>query len=128
MPAAPPWPAAREGLPRLLGCLAAMLAATTSSSTSPSSTAMELGRAAAAQLGIAPPALTQAIRALEEHLSVRLLNRTTRSVSLTTAGEQLLHHMQPVMAAIDDALDAMNSFRDNPRGHLPLREHAMRND
>src|SRR5258708_13100594 len=75
---------------------------------------------AAAQLGISPSALTQAIRALEEHLGVRLLNRTTRSVSLTAAGEQLLHHMQPVMGAIDDALDAMNSFRDNPRGTLRL--------
>jgi DNA-binding transcriptional LysR family regulator len=75
---------------------------------------------AAAHLGISPPTLTQAIRALEEHLGVRLLNRTTRSVSLTTAGEQLLHHMQPVLGAIDDALDAMNSFRDNPRGTLRL--------
>src|SRR5260370_4464760 len=75
---------------------------------------------AAAQLGISPSTLTQAIRALEEHLGVRLLNRTTRSVSLTTAGEQLLHHMQPVMGAIDDALDAMNNFRDNPRGTLRL--------
>jgi DNA-binding transcriptional LysR family regulator len=75
---------------------------------------------AAAQLGVSPSTLTQAIRALEEHLGVRLLNRTTRSVSLTTAGGQLLHHMQPVMGAIDDALDAMNSFRDNPRGTLRL--------
>jgi DNA-binding transcriptional LysR family regulator len=75
---------------------------------------------AAAHLGISPSTLTKAIRALEEHLGVRLLNRTTRSVSLTAAGEQLLHHMQPVMGAIDDALDAMNSFRDNPRGTLRL--------
>jgi DNA-binding transcriptional LysR family regulator len=75
---------------------------------------------AAAQLGISPSTLTQAIRALEEHLGVRLLNRTTRSVSLTAAGEQLLHHMQPVIGAIDDALDAMNNFRDNPRGTLRL--------
>jgi DNA-binding transcriptional LysR family regulator len=75
---------------------------------------------AAAQLGISPSTLTQAIRALEEHLGIRLLNRTTRSVSLTAAGEQLLHHMQPVMGAINDALDAMNKFRDNPRGTLRL--------
>jgi DNA-binding transcriptional LysR family regulator len=75
---------------------------------------------AASQLGISPSTLTQAIRALEEHLGVRLLNRTTRSVSLTAAGEQLLHHMQPVMGAINHALDAVNSFRDNPRGTLRL--------
>jgi len=42
------------------------------------------------------------------------------SVSLTAAGEELLHHMQPVMGAINDALDAMNNFRDNPRGALRL--------
>jgi DNA-binding transcriptional LysR family regulator len=70
---------------------------------------------AAAQLGISPSTLTQAIRALEEHLGVRLLNRTTRSVSLTAAGEQLLHHMQPVMGAINDALDAMNNLDWEPR-------------
>src|SRR5262249_48414103 len=75
---------------------------------------------AAAQLDISPSALTRAIRALEEHLGVRLLNRTTRSVSLTAAGEQLLHHMQPVMGAMNEALDAMNEFRDNPRGRLRL--------
>ena len=75
---------------------------------------------AAAQLGISPSTLTQTIRSLEQHLGVRLLNRTTRAVSLTAAGEQLLHHMQPVLAAISDALDAMNSFRDSPRGTLRL--------
>src|SRR5262245_37712882 len=75
---------------------------------------------AAAQLGISPSTLTQTIRSLEAHLGVRLLNRTTRAVSLTAAGEQLLQHMQPVVAAIHDALDAMNSFRDSPRGVLRL--------
>jgi len=75
---------------------------------------------AAAQLGISPSTLTQTIRSLEEHLGIRLLNRTTRSVSLTAAGEQLLHHMQPVMGAMNEALDAMNEFRDNPRGRLRL--------
>jgi len=75
---------------------------------------------AAAQLGVSPSTLTQAIRSLEEHLGVRLLNRTTRSVSMTAAGEQLLHHMQPAIGAINEALDAMNSFRDDPRGILRL--------
>jgi DNA-binding transcriptional LysR family regulator len=75
---------------------------------------------AAAQLRVSPSTLTQAIRSLEEHLGVRLLNRTTRSVSMTAAGEQLLHRLQPVISAINQALDAMNDFRDNPRGILRL--------
>jgi len=75
---------------------------------------------AAAQLRVSPSSLTNAIRSLEEHLGVRLLNRTTRSVSMTAAGERLLHHLQPAMAAINDALDAMNDFRDTPRGTLRL--------
>jgi len=75
---------------------------------------------AAAQLRTSPSSLTEAIRSLEEHLGVRLLNRTTRSVSMTAAGEQLLHHMQPVLIAVNDALDAMNDFRDSPRGTLRL--------
>jgi DNA-binding transcriptional LysR family regulator len=75
---------------------------------------------AAAQLGVSPSTLTQTIRSLEDQLGVRLLNRTTRSVSITAAGELLLHHMQPVLGAVDNALDAVNSFRDSPRGHLRL--------
>jgi DNA-binding transcriptional LysR family regulator len=75
---------------------------------------------AAAQLGISPSRLTHTTRALEEHLGVRLLNRTTRSVSLTPAGERLLGHMQPVMRAMSDALDTMNEFGDSPGGHLRL--------
>jgi DNA-binding transcriptional LysR family regulator len=75
---------------------------------------------AAAKLRTSPSSLTQAIRSLEEDLGVRLLNRTTRSVSMSAAGEQLLHHMQPVLIAVNDALDAMNYFRDSPRGTLRL--------
>jgi DNA-binding transcriptional LysR family regulator len=75
---------------------------------------------AAAQLGMSPSNLTHAIRSLEERLGIRLLNRTTRWVSLTPAGERLLHQMQPIMRAMNDALDAMNAFRDSPGGQLRL--------
>jgi DNA-binding transcriptional LysR family regulator len=75
---------------------------------------------AAADLRISPSSLTQAIQSLEDHLGVRLLNRTTRSVSMTAAGEELLGHLQPVMSAVKQAIDAMNEFRDSPRGSLRL--------
>jgi DNA-binding transcriptional LysR family regulator len=78
---------------------------------------------AAAQLGIAPPTLSQTIRSFEERLGVRLLNRTTRSVSLTEAGEQLLANAQPVLDGIEKAIDAVNAFRDKPSGALRLSMH-----
>jgi DNA-binding transcriptional LysR family regulator len=75
---------------------------------------------AAAQLGISPSTLSQTIRSFEERLGVRLFNRTTRSVSLTEAGERLLVEAQPVLDGIDKAIDAVNSFRDKPIGTLRL--------
>src|SRR5262245_18563938 len=75
---------------------------------------------AAAQLGISPSSLSQAIRSFEERLGVRLLNRTTRSVALTEVGERLLAEAQPVLDGIDQAIGAVNSFRDKPIGSLRL--------
>ena len=75
---------------------------------------------AAAQLAIAPPTLSQTIRALEERLGVRLLNRTTRSVAVTEAGERLLKELQPVLLGLDQAMQAVNSYRDTPSGRLRL--------
>jgi DNA-binding transcriptional LysR family regulator len=75
---------------------------------------------AAAQLGISRSSLSQIIRSLEERLGVRLLNRTTRSVALTDAGERLLADTQPVLDGIDKALEAVNAFRDKPSGTLRL--------
>jgi DNA-binding transcriptional LysR family regulator len=75
---------------------------------------------AAAQLGISPSSLSHTIRSFEERLKVRLLNRTTRSVALTEAGERLLADAQPVLDGIDKAIEAVNSFRDKPTGTLRL--------
>jgi DNA-binding transcriptional LysR family regulator len=75
---------------------------------------------AAAQLGISPSMLSQTIRSFEERLGVRLLNRTTRSVALTEAGERLLLNAQPALDGIDKAIDDLNSFRDKPVGTLRL--------
>jgi len=75
---------------------------------------------AAASLGLSLPTISQTIRSLEERLEVRLLNRTTRSVSLTEAGERLLTHMQPLLEGIETAIDAVNDFRNKPAGQLRL--------
>lgn len=75
---------------------------------------------AAKQIGLSTATLSQTIRALEERLGVRLLNRTTRSVSPTEAGEQLLARLRPALDGFDDALESMNAFRDRPAGHLRL--------
>ena len=75
---------------------------------------------AAAQVGIAPPTMSQTIRALEDRLGVRLFNRTTRSVALTEAGERLLAEVHPILDSVDRALESVNLFRDKPIGTLRL--------
>jgi DNA-binding transcriptional LysR family regulator len=75
---------------------------------------------AAAQLAISPATLSQTIRSFEERLGVRLLNRTTRSVALTEAGERLLADAQPALDGVDKAIETVNSFRDKPIGTLRL--------
>jgi DNA-binding transcriptional LysR family regulator len=80
---------------------------------------------AASHLGIKVPSLSHAIRSLEEQFGVRLLNRTTRSVALTEAGEQLLGHLTPVLESVDRAIDAVNEFREKPTGTLRLTVHPV---
>src|SRR5476649_1464617 len=73
---------------------------------------------AADHLGLSTPSLSQAIRSLEESFGVRLLNRTTRSVALTEAGDQLLSHLNPVLEGVDNAIDVINAYRDTPTGTI----------
>lgn len=75
---------------------------------------------AARHLGLVPSTVSQTIRALEERLGVRLLNRTTRSVSLTDAGERLLTRIRPAITELGDAVQDLNEFRDVPSGTLRL--------
>jgi DNA-binding transcriptional LysR family regulator len=70
--------------------------------------------------GVAASTLSQSLRALEERLGVRLLNRTTRSVTPTEAGQELLGRLVPALSDITDALDRVNRFRDTPSGTLRL--------
>jgi DNA-binding transcriptional LysR family regulator len=75
---------------------------------------------AAKQLGIAPATLSETIRHLEDRLGIRLLNRTTRSVAPTEAGEKLLARLRPVIDDYEAAIDSLNEFRDKPAGLLRL--------
>lgn len=77
-------------------------------------------RRAAAELGVSPSALSHALRSLEGRLGVRLLNRTTRSVAPTAAGEQLFARLLPALQDIEGALDEVNAFRDTPIGTLRI--------
>ena len=83
---------------------------------------------AAQQLGLSPSSLSQIIRTFEERLGVRLIHRTTRSVSLTEAGERLLLRIRPALAELDSALSDVGHFRDRPAGIVRVRclRHAYR--
>jgi DNA-binding transcriptional LysR family regulator len=77
-------------------------------------------RGAASQLGVTPSALSHSMRQLEERLRVRLLNRTTRSVSVTDAGRRLLDRLRPAIDQIDGALEDLNHERQRPMGRLRI--------
>jgi len=77
-------------------------------------------RAAAEHLGVTRPAVSQAIRRLEDRLGVALVQRTTRSVSLTEAGEQLSKRIGPAIAQVGLALDAAADQDAAPSGLLRL--------
>jgi DNA-binding transcriptional LysR family regulator len=77
-------------------------------------------RGAADELGTAPSTLSHAMRALEERLGLRLLNRTTRSVAPTEAGFQLLARLQPALASLDDALEGVAAFRGKIAGTVRI--------
>jgi DNA-binding transcriptional LysR family regulator len=77
-------------------------------------------RKAAVELDMTPSAISHTMRVLEGKLGVRLINRTTRSVALSGAGESLLARLRPVMRELSDALDEVDAMRDNPSGILRI--------
>ncbi len=77
-------------------------------------------KAAASRLGVTPSALSHTMRNLEERLGVRLLNRTTRNVSLTDAGYRLLERLRPAIDQITGALEDAHRGRDRPYGRLRI--------
>lgn len=83
---------------------------------------------AAAVLGVTQSALSQAVRGLEERLRIRLLTRTTRSVSTTVAGEQLLRAIGTRFDEIEAELDVLTDLRDKPAGTVRITcgDHILR--
>jgi DNA-binding transcriptional LysR family regulator len=77
-------------------------------------------RGAATRRGVSASTLSEAVRRMEARLGVRLLNRTTRSVTPTEAGTRLLERLVPALGEVSAALDALNGFRDSPSGTLRL--------
>ena len=77
-------------------------------------------RKAADELGLSPSSLSHVIRGLEARIGVRLLHRTTRSVSATEAGQRLVERLQPVLRDLDLALAEVDRFRSRPSGTLRI--------
>ncbi len=77
-------------------------------------------RAAGDRLGVSASAVSQSIRKLEEHLGVVLVQRTTRSVHLTDAGERLLASVRPALEEVRAAVAAVGELTNEPRGMLRL--------
>jgi DNA-binding transcriptional LysR family regulator len=75
---------------------------------------------AAKQLGLSPPRVSEMVRNLEERLGVRLVERTTRSVAATAAGERLIERLRPVLDEYQAAFETANEFRSTPAGLLRL--------
>jgi DNA-binding transcriptional LysR family regulator len=75
---------------------------------------------AAVKLGVSQSALSQTIRDLESRLGVRLLTRTTRSVSPTAAGERVLHNVAPRLGEIEAELAAIRELREKPTGTIRI--------
>ncbi|CAB3887995.1 LysR family transcriptional regulator [Achromobacter animicus] len=78
---------------------------------------------AAAQLGLSRSALSHAMLALEARLGVRLLTRTTRSVSPTEAGARLLSVLSPRLSEIQQELESLTAMRDKPAGTVRITAH-----
>jgi DNA-binding transcriptional LysR family regulator len=80
-------------------------------------------RKAADELGLAPSTLSHMMRTMEKKMGVRLLHRTTRSVAPTEAGERLAARLGPVLREVGVALEAVDPYRDGPRGTLRINSN-----
>jgi DNA-binding transcriptional LysR family regulator len=81
-------------------------------------------REAARSNGVSAASLSIAVQRLEARLDLRLLNRTTRSVAPTEAGQHLLDRLEPLFSEMEASLDVLNGYRDKPSGTLRLNVPA----
>jgi len=81
-------------------------------------------RRAGEERGVTASAVSHAVSSLEQRVGIRLLNRTTRSVSLTDAGAMLLSRLSPALGDIGAALDGLNQFRETPFGKVRINVPA----
>lgn len=79
---------------------------------------------AAEALAVSPSALSQMVRGFEERVGIRLLNRTTRSVALTDAGQNLFRRVRPAVAELGEAIGQIRLYRERPAG--TVRIHTFR--
>lgn len=79
----------------------------------------------ARRLGMSPPAVTRAIAALEDHLGIKLFNRTTRFVRMTEAGQRYLEDARRVISAADEADEAAAGVNAEPRGHIVVTASVL---
>lgn len=77
-------------------------------------------RKAAVELGVTPSGLSHGLRTLEKRVGVRLVDRSTRSVALTSAGERLRERVEPALLDIDVALEQLRATREKPSGSLRI--------
>ena len=80
---------------------------------------------AAKSLQISPSALSHSMRNLESRLDLRLFNRTTRSMSLTEAGEQLFKQVAPLFKSINDEVHALANFLETPSGTIRINSTSL---
>ncbi|MFD1950329.1 LysR family transcriptional regulator [Sphingomonas arantia] len=80
---------------------------------------------AATRLGLSASALSHAMRSLETKLGVRLLDRTTRSLAPTPAGDELLLRLRPAIASVAGALEDLDGARERPAGRIRVSAHRV---
>ncbi|HEV7435239.1 MAG TPA: LysR substrate-binding domain-containing protein [Pseudorhizobium sp.] len=82
-------------------------------------------RKAADEMGLAPSSLSHIMRSVESRLGIRLLNRTTRSVATTEAGQRLYERLRPLLQDLNSVIDEVDDFKQSPSGTVRINTSAV---